>query len=109
MAPYVDIELRLYQNCELLLRLQPKSYRVRVVDVGIYQFTSIISNCRYSPLCIDAATVMLGIAEGRSAVFKILGSAEQQASSAAQTKEKAKLAVQSAQKSEPVIAKTSKN
>lgn len=62
--------------------------------------------CRYSPLCIDAATVMLGIAEGRSSVFKVLGSAEQQASSAAQTKEKANLAIQSAQKSEPVIAKT---
>ncbi len=64
--------------------------------------------CRYSPLCIDAATVMLGIAEGRSSVFKVLGSAEQQAASAAQTKEKAANAMQSAQKSEPVIAKTKK-
>lgn len=29
---------------------------------------------RYSPMCIDAATVMLGVAEGRNSVLQILGS-----------------------------------
>ena len=28
--------------------------------------------CRYSPLCIDAATIMLGVAEGRAAVLNAL-------------------------------------
>lgn len=56
-------------------------------------------------MCIDAATVMLGIAEGRSSVFRILGSAEQQVASEAQAKEKAETVQKSAQKKEPVVAK----
>ena len=58
-------------------------------------------------MCIDTATVMLGIAEGRASVFNILGSTTQQVAAADQTKEKAVHLAQSEQKSEAVIASRS--
>jgi hypothetical protein len=60
---------------------------------------------RYSPMCIDAATVMMGIAEGRSSVYKLLGSAKQAAAAAEQTKERALLVKQRGAKASPVAAK----
>jgi len=55
-------------------------------------------------MCIDAATVMLGIAEGRLMVYKVLGSAKQAADEAEQTKQRALVLKQSGARTAPVTA-----
>jgi predicted acylesterase/phospholipase RssA len=60
----------------------------------------------YSPMCIDAATVMLGIAEGRSSVYKVLGTPKQAAAAEEQADERALLVKQRGAKAAPVTAST---
>ena len=60
-------------------------------------------------MCIDAATVILGIDEGRSSVFKLLGSPKQAAAAEEKAKEQFAVVKQKSAKAAPVTAEAGRS